>query len=198
MRCTGVAVERLIEEESQLPSPDDAGRSPKRMKMEYCFANDDDLDLLAKWNHQLIQDESHRNPMTMPELRERMKEWLSGEYKAVIFHSNAEAVAYALYKENATEIYLRQLFVRPDCRQQGVGRGAMDILRNAVWPRHKRLTVEVLSGNAAAVAFWRSIGYRDYSLTLEIMPEEDGEQPAAPEALPRAAERKRSLTRIIP
>ena len=157
--------------------------------MEYCFASDEDLDLLAEWNHQLIQDEGHRNPMTVPELRERMKGWLVSEYKAVVFREYMEPVAYALYRENPTEIYLRQLFVRRDRRRHGVGRRAVDILRNAIWPRHKRLTVEVLTANGPGMAFWRSVGYRDYCLTLEIMPEEDGEQSAATDALPRAAER---------
>ena len=157
--------------------------------MKYRFATDDDLDLLAEWNHQLIRDEGHRNPMTVLELRERMKGWLAGEYRAVVFASIAEAVAYALYRENATEIYLRQLFVRRDRRRQGIGREAVAILRSGIWPRHKRLTVEVLTANAPAVAFWRSMGYKDYCLTLEIMPERDGEQSASADALPRAEER---------
>jgi hypothetical protein len=43
-----------------------------------------------------------------------------------------------------------------------------------LWPPRKRLTVEVLTANVRAVAFWRSIGYKDYCLTLEIVPEKDG------------------------
>jgi hypothetical protein len=31
--------------------------------------------------------------------------------------------------------------------------------------------VEVLVQNAAAVAFWRAMGYKDHSLKLEILPE---------------------------
>ncbi len=141
--------------------------------MQYRFSNDSDLDLLAEWNHQLIQDEGHRNPMAVPELRERMKGWLTGEYKAVIFSEEGESVAYALYKEDAKEIYLRQLFVKRDRRREGIGRKAMDILRNQLWPKNKRMTVGVLTANRPAVDFWRSMGYKDYSLTLEIMPEND-------------------------
>jgi GNAT superfamily N-acetyltransferase len=139
--------------------------------MKHRFATDGDLDLLAEWNHQLIRDEGHRNPMTVPELHQRMREWLGGEYKAVIFGPQSEPVAYALYKENATEVYLRQLFVRRDRRRKGIGREAMDILRGRCWPRDKRLTVEVLTANSPAIAFWRSVGYKDYCLTLEIVPE---------------------------
>jgi predicted acetyltransferase len=140
--------------------------------MEYRFATHGDLDLLAEWNHQLIRDEGHRNPMTAAELRERMKQWLAGEYHAVIFEADARPLAYALYAENPIEIHLRQLFVTRDYRRQGIGRKAVEILRTQIWPRQKRLTVEVLTANRPAVAFWRSVGYADHSLTLEIMPEQ--------------------------
>jgi GNAT superfamily N-acetyltransferase len=144
--------------------------------MDYRFATDNDLDLLAEWNHQLIRDEGHRNPMTVPELRERMRGWLGGEYKAVLFGPAADPLAYALYRESAAEIYLRQLFVRRDRRREGIGRAALEVLRGQVWSQRKRLTVEVLTANTRAVAFWRSVGYQDYCLALEIMPEEeDGE-----------------------
>jgi GNAT superfamily N-acetyltransferase len=142
--------------------------------MEHRFAADHDLDLLAEWNHQLIRDEGHRNPMTVPELRERMREWLGGEYQAVIFAVAEEPVAYALYRESATEVYLRQLFVKRDRRRQGIGRAAAVVLHGQVWPKHKRVTVEVLTSNGPAVSFWRSVGYKDHCLTLEIMPGKEG------------------------
>jgi predicted acetyltransferase len=129
-----------------------------------------DCAVLAELNHQLIRDEGHRNRMTVPELEQRMKGWLASEYAAVLFEEGGEVVAYALYREQPEEIYLRQLFVARNRRRQGIGRKAFEILRSKIWPKNKRLTVEVLVQNAAAVAFWRSVGYKDYSLALEIMP----------------------------
>ena len=41
--------------------------------MDFYFAAVSDLDLLAEWNYQLIRDEGHRNPMSVTELRERMR-----------------------------------------------------------------------------------------------------------------------------
>ena len=130
----------------------------------------DDCARLAELNHQLIHDEGHRNPMTPPELEQRMRAWLSGEYRAVIYEDAGEVVAYALFREQAQEIYLRQLFVVRHRRSQGIGHRAVDILRSQVWPKGKRLTVEVLVANQRAVSFWRSVGYRDYALSLEIVP----------------------------
>lgn len=138
--------------------------------MKFRRATSDDCGLLAELNHQLIRDEGHRNQMSMPELEQRMRGWLASEYTAILFEDGGEAVAYGLYREEAGGIYLRQLFVARTRRRQGIGREAMEILRSKIWPKDKRLTVEVLAGNTAAVAFWRAVGYKDYSLTLEILP----------------------------
>src|SRR5664279_3934377 len=130
----------------------------------------DDCALLAELNHQLIRDEGHRNKMTVPELEQRMKNWLASEYAAVIFEKDGEVFAYALYREQPEEIYLRQLFVVRNRRRKGIGRKAMEILRTKIWPASKRLTVDVLVQNTAAIAFWRAVGYKDYCLALEISP----------------------------
>jgi len=129
-----------------------------------------DCPLLGELNYQLIQAEGHRNPMTPQELAERMHGWLHHEYAATLFAENEEIVAYALYRLQPSEIYMRQLFVVPQRRRQGLGRNAMKVLVEEVWPRGRRLTVDVLTKNTAALDFWRSIGYRDYCLTLEITP----------------------------
>jgi GNAT superfamily N-acetyltransferase len=138
--------------------------------MTFRSATLDDCLLLAELNHQLIRDEGHRNTMTVPELEQRMRDWLAGDYRAVIFEDGGEVVAYGLYREQTEEIYLRQLFVVRHRRRQGVGRSAVGILRTKVWPAGRRLTVDVLVANRGGVAFWRSVGYADYALSLEILP----------------------------
>ena len=143
--------------------------------MEYWFATDSDLDLLAEWNNQLICDEGYRNPVPVPALRERMRRWMEEGCKAVIFGPGAAPLAYALYWEDETEICLRQLFVRRTRRSEGIGREVMHILRTQVWPPRKHLTVEVLTNNLRAVTFWRSIGYRDHRLTLEMPSDSPGQ-----------------------
>ncbi|SRR5712691_10374928 len=145
-------------------------RSQRLPEITFRTAAPADCPILAELNHQLIRDEGHRNLMTVPQLEQRMRGFLAGEYRAVIYENNDELVGYALFREQSEEIYLRQLFVVRHRRRQGIGRRAVEILRSQVWPKTKRLTVEVLVANQSAVAFWRAVGYRDYCLTLEIMP----------------------------
>ncbi len=140
--------------------------------MKYRFGTESDLDLLAEWNYHLTQDEGHRNSMSVEQLRERMKAWLNGDYKAVLFHTGTTPVAYALYREDDKDIYVRQLFVDRKKRRHGIGKEAIVILKKEIWPIDKRLTVDVLTSNVPAVTYWRSVGFTDYSLTLEIIPTE--------------------------
>lgn len=138
--------------------------------MRHRTATIEDCPTLAELNYQLIHDEGHRNPMNVSPLEERMRGWLvPGEYRAILFEENNEAVAYALFRETETEIYLRQFFVVRSRRREGIGRRAVSELLSKVWPRHKRLTVSVLAKNTAAITFWRTMGYTDYEMTLEIM-----------------------------
>jgi predicted acetyltransferase len=142
----------------------------RKVSLTFRRATASDCALLAKLNHQLIRDEGHRNPMTGSELEQRMAAWLASEYVGILFEQGGEVVAYALYREQPAEIYLRQLFVVRNRRRQAIGRQAMELLRTRIWPQDKRLTVEALAHNTAALAFWRAVGYRDYSLKLEILP----------------------------
>ena len=139
--------------------------------MNFRRATLNDCALLAELNHQLIRDEGHRNRMTVPELEQRMKGWLASEYAAMLFENDGKVVAYVLYREQPEEIYLRQLFVVRNRRRKGLGKEAVKILLSKIWPKNKRLTVEALLQNEAAVAFWRAVGYKDYCLTLEILPD---------------------------
>lgn len=133
-----------------------------------------DVEQLATMNRQLIEDEKHpRNIlMTMPQLQERMRGFLADDYHAILFERDGRAVAYALYRDRGDSIYLRQFFVARDCRREGLGRKAMSILRGQVWPAGRRLTVEVLVSNHTGLCFWRAVGYRDYCIELEILPDE--------------------------
>jgi hypothetical protein len=53
-------------------------------ELKFRFATESDVPWLAKMNQQLIQDEGHRNKMTLTELEQRMSDFLQKEYEAVI------------------------------------------------------------------------------------------------------------------
>ena len=128
-----------------------------------------DAEAIGLLNHELIRDEGHRNPMTAAELAERMRGWMAYEgYEALLGFDGDALVAYVLWRDLPDSVYLRQIYVRREYRRQGTARHLMLTLFQR-WP-DKRLTVDVLAGNARALAFWRRMGYQDYAVMLERLP----------------------------
>jgi ribosomal protein S18 acetylase RimI-like enzyme len=137
--------------------------------LSYRHATLADAQALARLNCELIKDEGHRNPMNLAELTERMRGWLAYEgYEALLGFDGEALVAYVLWRDLPDSVYLRQIYVQREYRREGVARHLMLSLFER-WPT-KRLTVDVLAGNARALAFWRRMGYQDYAVMLERLP----------------------------
>ncbi len=137
------------------------------MDLRYRVASIADASVIAPMNAQLIHDEGHRNTMTVPQLAERMTDWLKAEYQACLFELDSKAIGYALYRVEPEYIYLRQLFVQPEMRRRGIARHALEWLRQNVWGIRPRVRIDVLVGNHSGMEFWRSVGFTDYCLTME-------------------------------
>ena len=136
--------------------------------MRYRIATAADAHLLAPMNHRLIRDEGHRNAMSVAELKTRMQAWLAGEYQAVLFEDEQGTAGYALFKRDPDWVYLRQFFVQPERRRCGIGKAALTWLLENVWNDAPRIRLDVLIGNSLGIAFWRSVGFGDYCLTMEM------------------------------
>ncbi len=138
--------------------------------MNFRQADKSDLVLLSRWNHQLIRDERHRNPMNILQLKRRMSGWLKKEYKALLFEEDQVPIGYALYRKEKDHIYLRQFFIDKPYRRKGRGQKAMKLLITRCWPRKSRVVLEVLIRNERAIRFWKSVGFKEYCLTMKKGP----------------------------
>lgn len=112
-----------------------------------------DVPLLAEMNLQLIRDEGHRNRMSKPELEERMARWLAGDYEAVVFEENSEPFGYTLFRDEPEWLYVRQFFILREHRLKGLGRAAVEWLRENAWSDAHRIRLDVLVNNEAGRAF---------------------------------------------
>ena len=140
--------------------------------MEFRHAVDDDAPLLAEINHQLIQDEWGGGGMPLEHLERRMRRWIEeGEYRAILFLEEGETVAYSLVSIDEDSAYIRHFFVLHEHRGRGVGRRAIEILFRDIVPRDVRITLDVLASNEVGHAFWRSVGFNDYAIRMELLPE---------------------------
>lgn len=138
------------------------------LPMTWRIATGDDCRLLGALNHQLIADELHPNDLDVPALAERMRGFLAGDYTAVLFEEANEVVAYALYHPfDGEDLYLRQFFVIRGARRRGLGRRAVELLFEEVFPKDRRVIVTALSHNSRAIAFWEAMGFREYCVSFE-------------------------------
>jgi len=97
-----------------------------------------------------------------------MRGWLKDEYRAVLFERAGRTVAYALYRVDRESIHIRQFFVARNLRRQGIGREAMRLLLSKILPSDQDVTLEVLVHNSGAHQFWKSLGFADHVVTLEL------------------------------
>jgi predicted acetyltransferase len=126
-----------------------------------------DSPYLAEMNFRLIQDEGHRNPMNEAQLTRRMKNWLKGEYHACFFKEQGKIIGYCLYRHDEEFTYVRHFFIERVFRKQGHGRKAFKLLMKSFWKKTPILRLEVLVGNKTGISFWKSMGFKNYCLTLE-------------------------------
>lgn len=87
--------------------------------MEHRLATPDDCRLLGELNHQLIQDEGHRNPMTPVKLGVRMRGWIQGEYIARLFMKDEAVIAYALYSQTPAGVFFVSFSSPVSCAVRG-------------------------------------------------------------------------------
>jgi GNAT superfamily N-acetyltransferase len=135
--------------------------------MTFRFADARDVPLLAEANARLLEDERHEMRLSSEELVERWSKWLAGEYRAVLFEEESP-VAYALFRPSETGVYLRQFFVWRGRRRQGRGRAAFALLATQVWAPGTRIELDVLCGNQTGLRFWKTLGFRDYAVRMEL------------------------------
>lgn len=143
--------------------------------MTYRFATLDDIELLAKLNEQLIEDEPSSTNLTCQQLSQRMREWLQGNYRAVLFEENGTVVAYTLYCTGERTpgerfYFVRQFFVSRDHRRKGIGTEAVRLLSSEIIPSTEHLVLDVLYHNESGRRFWKAVGFTEHCITLELPP----------------------------
>jgi ribosomal protein S18 acetylase RimI-like enzyme len=121
-------------------------------------------------NRQLIEDEKHDNTMDIPQLRDRMREFLVSGYVAYLFADGADILGYALVNIKKDPPYLRQFFICRNVRRLGYGRRAFHALLETL--SADTIDLEVLVWNEPGAAFWHSLGFQERSVYMRYQAEE--------------------------
>lgn len=128
---------------------------------------------LAAMNKCLIVDEGSDNPMSMPELEQRMRGFLEGEYHGVLVRVGFETAGYCLYKPEEAQygsqpgIYLRQYYIKPEYRKLGLGRAALQKIIKNFFGGAAYVSLDVLECNTVGKAFWVNAGFKPIYLRMK-------------------------------
>lgn len=126
----------------------------------------DDAHTLAEMNLDLIRDEGSANPMGVPELEQRMLGFLANGYTGVLIHMEGIIAGYCLYRPEEGShsgkpgIYLRQYYIKPEFRRQGLGRTALVKIIREYMADAAFVDLDVLECNPVGMAFWANAGFR--------------------------------------
>lgn len=130
------------------------------------ICRDEDLNLLATLNKQLIEDEQHDNKMNIDQLKERMKTFINADYTAYKFEENSQVVGYALVDHTKQPLYLRQFFICRNCRRNGYGKKTFGKLLETLDTKH--IDIEVMNWNNVGYSFWKSLGFKERSIYMKL------------------------------
>ena len=118
-----------------------------------------------------MRDEYSDSPAPADEIEPRLRDWLATDYVACVFELSATPFGYAIFRDLPDCVHVRHFFVETAFRRKGLGRRAFERLRE-MFPRGKRILVEVLVANVAGAAFWKSVGFEPRYLGLQYQPGE--------------------------
>jgi len=127
------------------------------IKIKECTEND--IELLAKMNKQLIEDEKTNNFMDITQLENRMNDFLKSGYKAFFFLIEEEIIGYALCDMTKEPKYLRQFYIKREERRKHYGKYSFYKLLEKL--ETKEIEVDVLKWNEDGIKFWENIGFKE-------------------------------------
>jgi RimJ/RimL family protein N-acetyltransferase len=117
------------------------------------------IELLAKMNEQLIEDEKANNLMDITQLENRMNGFLNNGYKAFFFLIREKIIGYALCDMTKDPKYLRQYFINRDERRKNHGKNAFNKLLEKL--ETKEIEIDVLKWNEDGLRFWEKMGFKE-------------------------------------
>ena len=147
-------------------------------------AREDDIEVLATLNRQLLDDEGHPSAPPLKELIARHREWFAtGEWSQDILDVEGHVVGYIVHAPNPypldpaiPERFIRQFCVDRAYRRHGLGRDGFELFMEHRVAPGGRVTLDVLESNPGGQAFWESVGCRPFFHRMEVRRDVDATQ----------------------
>jgi hypothetical protein len=91
------------------------------------IATNRELDTLTQMNVMLRKEEKMDNTLTELEIKNRMDDFIRGsDYVVLLFIVKNKMIGYAVIRTNSNPLYIRQLFIKEECRNCGFGKESLN------------------------------------------------------------------------
>jgi ribosomal protein S18 acetylase RimI-like enzyme len=135
--------------------------------MIYRRATTNDIQILTEMNINLRFDERIDNEMSYQEIKERMEGFLNNsEYSIELMEDQENIVGYYLLNESKNPMYLRQLYIKKEYRNQGCGRKTIDHIMEE--KNIKKIDIDVMIWNTDAIAFYERCGFQERYISMRL------------------------------
>jgi ribosomal-protein-alanine N-acetyltransferase len=123
--------------------------------------------------------ELEREVNAFPWSRQQFIDSLTGDDFGWAIERGGAVVGFALFSQVLDEATLLNILVRPSCRRQGLARQLLMTALPALAARGaRRCLLEVRAGNGAAIALYRSLGFRPDGRRRDYYPAANGREDA--------------------
>ena len=133
-------------------------------RLNFIVAQQDDCVELAQFNKELIDSGGSKSYLTLPELQERMKVFLSTDYYAIIFEVDGKHIGYTLVTKQKDPMFIRHFLVLPEYRRKGYGHAAF--LKLLSFFNIDKIDLTVLYNNEIGRRFWNHCGLKPYEIVM--------------------------------
>jgi 8-oxo-dGTP pyrophosphatase MutT (NUDIX family) len=135
--------------------------------LSYRHATEGDIRVLAKLNSALLEAQNVESGMGLDALEVRMREFLAGDYQAVLFVFRENVVGYALFRLFPKYAYVRHIYVDTTAGKKVRIDAAFGLLRTE-FQDYASVRLDVPEGNKESLKLWESMGFQPRSVTLEL------------------------------
>lgn len=119
---------------------------------------------LALFNKELADCGGSHNTMSIYELENRMHNFISSGYIAIIFEVDGIHIGYTLIKKNISPMFIRHFFITEKYRHLGYGTIAFKKTINFL--NVDKIDLSVLMSNDIGLKFWKSCGLVPYEVRM--------------------------------
>ncbi len=135
-------------------------------EVNFIVASEENCEELATLNKKLIDDGGSNNNMSVTELENRMHEFVSGGYTAIIFEADGKHIGYTLIAVDKSPMFVRHFFIDKQFRRKGYGTAAFNKL--ITFLKVDEIDLSVLASNKIGYEFWRSCGLIPYETFMHF------------------------------